>query len=445
MGMKNFARTASSQFQKTASNKPEKLPAVEETADKEDVKENSDLFIDFSPLNLPFRTDPGWDIPHSAKNFDVEKAEFGKFELITSLDASSNGCTAVVLLTVNSLRFQLLRLTRVIDLVRSRKQYLTMDYANVMYDWIQTLQVRRLQPLLACIENDVLPELGHVVFINEESPLHVDARKATFAEVGRALDAVIGTSNALTPRLPSGERVFVLIYKVFQFEQKLLALLDELVAVGIPQRQLTKAAQKKVAQLEKYVFQILSYEAGIKPAPGGGVKFDNRASQSMAGVLTAWMSEQQVIAMRKRIGIKFYNRRRGKAFRAAASDYGDTKESNFIRKFESALESELKAAKKTAQAHHDITKMLNKMALMRKREKARSRKERRENGSDEEDSSDADSVSDGHSLTEGEDKDGDEKNTENRFVDKKELILIYQNVYHDDDEGSDVASDVTTP
>lgn len=417
MGIREFVRKSSNKQKKEA-------PTSESSSSEEDEgPHDTELYINFSPLNLPYRTDPGWDIPDSAKNFDAETAVFGNFELITDIEASENGCNAAVLLTVNALRFQLLRLTHVVNLVRSRKQYLTMDYTNAMYDWIQTLQVRRLKPILECIQNDVLPELANVVFISEESQLHVDNRDATFAAVLRALDEIVMTSNALTPRLPSGERVFVLIYKVFQFEPKLLALLDELVLVGIPQRKLTKPAHRAVSQLEKYTFQILSYEAGIKPEVGGGISFDKKAAQAMTGVLTAWMSDAQVKEMRSRVGIHFYNRRQGKAFRQAASEYGETKESIFVKKFESALESELKQAKRSAKAHQDITQMLSKMAAMREREEARAKK-LEDGGSDDSDSDDSDDE-----IADGANGDGSKPSL---VVGHKEITLIYENVYRND-------------
>jgi hypothetical protein len=323
--------------------------------------------------------DRGWEIPASARAFqaDMARAELGNFAM-TDLDPRGGCCNAVVALFVNALKFQLKRLAVVVDLARTEKQFLTLDRANAMYDWIEELQSKRFVPLLNCLRDDVLPELGRAAAVPEASPLYVESRAATFEAVQSALRTIVATSNALTPRLPAGERVYVLVYKCVQFEAQLLALLEEVVRCAVPRRTPTRAVQRELVALERYMFEILVYTAGTVPAEGGGVLYDEQGAQNMRGVMTAWMAKEEVAEMRSRMGIRFFNRRRARALREARSDYlSHSKEGRFVAEFERAIAADIKRNKPAAKGvdvdADELTKQLNRMQSMRRQEEENGR------------------------------------------------------------------------
>lgn len=311
--------------------------------------------------------DAEWEISNSARQFDMSRAEFGKFEL-TKLDAKENCCNAVISMFINSLKFQLMRLAQVIDLARTQKQFVTLDRVNCMYDWIEELQTKRFLPILFCLRDDVLPELSKVVVISEDNRLYVENRERTFEDLRVALANIIATSNAITPRLPAGERVYVLVYRYVQFEVALLSVLEEVEMLGKPQRKPARAVQKEVAMLERYMFDVLSYTAGTVPVENGGVTYDEEAAQNMRGVMTAWMKKQEVKDMRSRVGIRFFNRRKARLLRTASTDYHASKEGEFVREFEASLAADVRerqVASKGEPVNHELSKMLNRMHCMR--------------------------------------------------------------------------------
>jgi hypothetical protein len=318
------------------------------------------------PVKKPqLEGDKDWEISDSAKKFDMTRAVLGKFEL-TKLDPKQCCCNAVISMFINSLKFQLLRLARVIDVARSQKQFVTLDRVNAMYDWIEELQDKRFVPILACLRDDVLPGLGQMSVVGEDSCLYIETRDRTFADILERLSSIIATSNAITPRLPAGERLYVLIYRYTQFEAALLEVLNAVEKLSNSKRKPLRAVEKEILLLERYLFDVLSYTAGTLPVEGGGVRYDEEAAQNMRGVMTAWMDEEEIRDMRSRIGIRFFNRRRGKELREARMDYSASKEGRFVQEFVASLESDVKEKQgKGERVNEELSRMLNQMHCMR--------------------------------------------------------------------------------
>lgn len=287
-----------------------------------------------NPALLPSIGGSPWNPTQGGQHADIFSKNIGEFS-ISKLDPQTHCCNGVVALVVNSLKFQLLRLSRVVDVVRRYKQYLTTKRVEDMYDWIEELQKNRFLPLLATLRDDVLPELGKVSSIPESSLIHYEKRSESFAVLENELNSLVASSDALTPRLPKGERVHVLYEAYWRFEAAMLDLLNQVEIFGIPKRLPGMRVQKQLQELERHIFDMISYSAGSVESANnpGTVSYSEELYQHMRGVLTAWMSRSEIDALRSRLGIRFYNFRGARSLREAKGAYRRTPEGRFAADF----------------------------------------------------------------------------------------------------------------
>lgn len=239
-----------------------------------------------------------WKIPEAAKSFDMSDAKFAVVEM-SNLESKTNCFHGVISLYINSVKHQLTRMSMVVRAVRDNSTLLSLDRAHDIYDWIECEQKTFFLPVLSVLETDVVPLIGSVAVVSSESDLYVENRKQTFKDVREKLDEVIASSNAITPRLPSGERIHVFVYAYLQFEKRCLEVLHEIERI-VPFRTPSRRIRSEVQKTEKYTWDYLVFNAGLSK---DNKKFKLSDAQVMQGMLTDWMNNSQLKSFQKRVGI----------------------------------------------------------------------------------------------------------------------------------------------
>jgi hypothetical protein len=302
----------------------------------------------------------GWEIPEKAKGFDMHAAKFAIIEL-TVLDPKSLACNSLVMMLINCLKTQLEALAVMVNVIRHNKQFLTHERVHTMYDWIEIMQDRYVCPLLDCFVEDILPALGKEQVIKPESCVYIEQRIHTIDAIKRDLDAIIQTSFALTPRLPSGERVFVLVHSYLQFETHMLRFLED-VEKAIPKRLSGKNSEKDFVELEKNVWDILVLNAGMTLIDGRKV-FHEAHAQEMRGVLCNWMGDNDIKSLRSSLGSS-----RTTYLKSAREDYKATDHGGFVDKWKVAFQNDFNEHRKVQAENsvdHSLSLALNTMAGQR--------------------------------------------------------------------------------
>jgi hypothetical protein len=306
-----------------------------------------------------------WEMPPDAKGFNMDDAKFATISL-TVLDTKKLACHGISVMLINCLKTQLQALATMIDVIRKNKRYLTHHRAHGMYDWIEVMQDRYVRPLLDCIVQDILPALGKEVNIPPESSVYVENRLATLEQIKADMDAILRTSFALTPRLPSGERVFVLVYSYTQFETHMLKFLAD-VESAIPKRVPSKSVAKEFEELERNVWDILVLNAGMTKV-NGKMEYNDDRAQEMRGVLCNWMGDDEMKSLRSRLGIRAIEVGRISQLARAHDDYKATVHGGFIESWKAAFQSDAEENKKVLEmnaADPSLTLALNTMAGQR--------------------------------------------------------------------------------